>query len=111
MQVKAAEDILSLTRVLKETWLFGKLQTVGTSEAEKRKKAAALKVAEGLARIQDQQPVKTETAAEVNGEEEDRVEEEPVVAPVADATEADAGAEDGRQEGDLAEDKMQLAVD
>jgi hypothetical protein len=51
-QVRAAEDILSLTRVLKESWLFGKLQTVGTSDAEKRAEEAAAKVAEGLARLQ-----------------------------------------------------------
>ncbi|KAL2047139.1 hypothetical protein N7G274_001158 [Stereocaulon virgatum] len=50
--VRAAEDILSLTRVLKESWLFGKLHTVGTSDAEKRAEAAAAKVAEGLARLQ-----------------------------------------------------------
>ena len=53
-QVRAAEDILSLTRVLKESWLFGKLQTVGTSDAEKRAEEAAAKVAEGLARLQAQ---------------------------------------------------------
>jgi len=40
-----------LTRILKEKWLFGKLQTVGTSEAEKRAEAAAAKVAGGLARL------------------------------------------------------------
>ncbi|KAL2051800.1 hypothetical protein ABVK25_007956 [Lepraria finkii] len=50
--VRAAEDILSLTRVLKESWLFGKLQTVGTSDAEKRAEEAAAKVAEALARLQ-----------------------------------------------------------
>lgn len=49
IQIRAAEDILSLTRVLKETWLYGKLQTVGTSEAEVRAEVAAAKVAEGLA--------------------------------------------------------------
>lgn len=52
-QVRAAEDVLSLTRILKETWLFGKLQTVGTSEAEKRADAAAVKVAEGLAKLNE----------------------------------------------------------
>ncbi|KAL9630155.1 MAG: hypothetical protein Q9164_006561 [Protoblastenia rupestris] len=49
--VRAAEDILSLTRVLKEAWLFGKLQTVGTSEAEKRTEIAAGNVAEALTRL------------------------------------------------------------
>ena len=50
-QIKAAEDILSLTRILKETWLFGKLQTIGTSEAETRAQAAAAKVADGLRKL------------------------------------------------------------
>lgn len=34
--IRAAEDILSLTRTMKEMWLFGKLETVGTNEAEER---------------------------------------------------------------------------
>lgn len=38
--------------MLKEQWLFGKLQTVGTSEAETRAETAAAKVAEGLSRLQ-----------------------------------------------------------
>lgn len=38
--------------MLKESWLFGKLQTVGTSEAETRAENAAAKVAEGLNRLQ-----------------------------------------------------------
>ena len=50
-QIRAAEDILSLTRILKEAWLFGKLQTVGSSEAETRAEAAAVKVAAGLSRL------------------------------------------------------------
>ena len=29
MQIRAAEDILALTRTMKETWLFGKLETLG----------------------------------------------------------------------------------
>ena len=49
--VQAAEDILALTRILKEAWLFGKLQTVGTSEAEKRTGEASAKVFEGLNRL------------------------------------------------------------
>ncbi|KAM5459210.1 hypothetical protein McanCB49686_001674 [Microsporum canis] len=32
--IRAAEDILSLTRTLKETWLFGKLETVGEDERD-----------------------------------------------------------------------------
>ena len=47
-QVRAAEDILSLTRVLKEAWLFGKLNTVGASEAEARADGAAAGVVVGL---------------------------------------------------------------
>ena len=50
-QIRAAEDVLALTRVLKESWLFGKLQTVGVSEAEQRAEKAAKKVAEGLVRL------------------------------------------------------------
>ena len=51
IQVRAAEDVLSLTRDLKESWLFGKLQTVGASEAEKRADEYAADVAEGLRRL------------------------------------------------------------
>lgn len=50
-QIRAAEDILSLTRILKEAWLFGKLQTVGASEAETRAETAAVNVAAGLRRL------------------------------------------------------------
>lgn len=46
--IRAAEDILSLTRVMKEMWLFGKLQTVGTNEAEERAEESAKGVEEGL---------------------------------------------------------------
>ncbi|KAL9591252.1 MAG: hypothetical protein Q9179_007911 [Wetmoreana sp. 5 TL-2023] len=49
--VRAAEDILSLTRVLKEMWLFGKLQTVGTNEAEQRAEKSARGVEEGLRKL------------------------------------------------------------
>ncbi|KAL8901103.1 MAG: hypothetical protein Q9207_005355, partial [Kuettlingeria erythrocarpa] len=45
--VRAAEDILSLTRVLKEMWLFGKVQAVGTNEAEQRAEVSAKGVEEG----------------------------------------------------------------
>ena len=37
-----------MSRTLKETWLFGKLRTVGTSEAEKRTEVAKKLVAEVL---------------------------------------------------------------
>ncbi len=40
-----------MTRILKEAWLFGKLQTVGGSEAETRAEGAAAEVAEGLGRL------------------------------------------------------------
>lgn len=50
-QIRAAEDILSLTRVLKEAWLFGKLNTVGASEAEKKAEEYAIDVAERLRRL------------------------------------------------------------
>ncbi|KAL8927579.1 MAG: hypothetical protein Q9208_002386 [Pyrenodesmia sp. 3 TL-2023] len=46
--IRAAEDILSLTRVLKELWLFGKVHTVGTGEAEQRAEMAAKGVEAGL---------------------------------------------------------------
>ncbi len=55
LQVRAAEDILSLTRILKESWLFGKLETVSTSDAEDRADEAARKVAGGLSRLQSRQ--------------------------------------------------------
>lgn len=48
-QVKAAEDILSLTRILKEAWLFGKLQTIGVaSDEEARVEIARGRVARDL---------------------------------------------------------------
>lgn len=34
MQIRAAEDILALTRTMKETWLFGKLDTLGENERD-----------------------------------------------------------------------------
>lgn len=64
-QIRAAEDVLSLTRILKEAWLFGKLQTVGTSEAETRAEAAAVKVTAGLSRLQGSNKVE---AKESDGE-------------------------------------------
>ncbi|CAL5875192.1 uncharacterized protein PFLUO_LOCUS9496 [Penicillium psychrofluorescens] len=32
--IRAAEDILALTRTMKETWLFGKLDTLGEDERD-----------------------------------------------------------------------------
>ena len=53
--VRAAEDILSLTRVMKEMWLFGKLQTVGGDEAEgkaeERAEQSAKEVEQGLRKL------------------------------------------------------------
>ncbi|MCJ1478181.1 hypothetical protein MMC13_006857 [Lambiella insularis] len=46
--VRSAEDILSLTRSLKEAWLFGKLDTIGRSEAEARTDRSAREVVEGF---------------------------------------------------------------
>ena len=50
-QIRAAEDILSLTRVLKEAWIFGKLQTVGASAGVMRAEDASQNVFEGIARL------------------------------------------------------------
>jgi hypothetical protein len=42
-QIRAAEDILGLTRTMKEAWLFGKLDTIGENERdiERREKLEA----------------------------------------------------------------------
>ncbi|KAL2384994.1 hypothetical protein RJZ90_001610 [Blastomyces dermatitidis] len=47
--IRAAEDILSLTRTMKEAWLFGKLDTLGEDERDVQRR-------EGLER--DAQAVK-----------------------------------------------------
>lgn len=62
-QVRAAEDILALTRTLKEAWLFGKLATVGASPAEGRAAESARRVAEGL------KGMRGEVEGEVKGED------------------------------------------
>ncbi|OJD11820.1 hypothetical protein AJ78_07488 [Emergomyces pasteurianus Ep9510] len=49
VQIRAAEDILSLTRTMKEAWLFGKLDILGEDEMDVRRR-------EGLER--DAQTVK-----------------------------------------------------
>ncbi|ODM20639.1 hypothetical protein SI65_03692 [Aspergillus cristatus] len=36
--IRAAEDILSLTRAMKETWLFGKLDTLGEDERDVKRR-------------------------------------------------------------------------
>lgn len=38
IQIRAAEDILSLTRTMKETWLFGKLDTLGEDERDVKRR-------------------------------------------------------------------------
>jgi len=43
--------VLSLTRILKEAWLFGKLNTIGASEAEKKGGEYAIDVAARLKRL------------------------------------------------------------
>jgi hypothetical protein len=42
-QIRAAEDILALTRTMKEAWLFGQLDTLGENERdiERREKLEA----------------------------------------------------------------------
>ena len=50
-QVKAAEDLLVLTRSLKEAWLFGRLQTLGKSEAEQRTEGHARAVGEMMQKL------------------------------------------------------------
>ncbi len=47
-QIRAAEDILSLTRSLKEAWLFGQLNTLGESKVALKTDEDAKAVAEGL---------------------------------------------------------------
>ena len=54
VQTRAAEDLLTITRTLKEAWLFGKLQTVGTSEAEKKTEETSTEVFEALARLKSE---------------------------------------------------------
>ena len=48
-QITAAEDLTTLTRAMKEAWIFGRLDTLGAVEAEKRAAEEARKVA-GLLR-------------------------------------------------------------
>ncbi|KAK2743012.1 hypothetical protein FQN57_004968 [Myotisia sp. PD_48] len=36
--IRAAEDLLSLTRTMKETWLFGKLDTLGEDERDTQRR-------------------------------------------------------------------------
>ncbi|KZF21507.1 hypothetical protein L228DRAFT_261673 [Xylona heveae TC161] len=49
--VRAAEDVLSLTRSLKEAWLFGELKTIGESEAAATTETNAQAVGEAATRL------------------------------------------------------------
>ena len=46
VQVRAAEDLLQLTRELKEMWLFGPLRSIGEGEGEGKMDEDAKKVGE-----------------------------------------------------------------
>ncbi|KAF4217996.1 hypothetical protein KXX16_002873 [Aspergillus fumigatus] len=48
--VRAAEDILSLTRTMKEAWLFGKLDTLGEDEADVKRREQLESNAEAIQR-------------------------------------------------------------
>ena len=51
IQTRAAEDILSLIRELKQAWFDGQLQTIGTSQSEKEAEKYAIDVAKRLKRL------------------------------------------------------------
>ncbi|KAF2456359.1 mediator complex, subunit Med22 [Lineolata rhizophorae] len=55
--VRIAEDVLALTRQMQEMWLFGKLKTVGQSEAEKRTEENARVVTELLRKLTEERDV------------------------------------------------------
>ncbi len=46
MKIRAAEDLLKLTRELKEMWLFGKIRDVGGDQDESKIDEDAKKVGE-----------------------------------------------------------------
>lgn len=54
---------------MKEAWLFGKLQTVGVSEAENRAEEAARKVAEHLSNIQSNGKPQAQNGSNIKVEE------------------------------------------
>ena len=58
MQIKAAEDVLLLTRSLKEAWLFGPLDTMRESQAEAKTEEHARAVAEGLKELLEKEKEK-----------------------------------------------------
>ncbi|KAI9713624.1 MAG: hypothetical protein M1812_006596 [Candelaria pacifica] len=49
--IRAAEDILTLTRTLKEIWLSGQLDTIGESKFNERTERAARGVLEALDKV------------------------------------------------------------
>jgi hypothetical protein len=62
--VRAAEDILSLTRSLKEAWMFGQLDTIGEGEAAGRMAESARAVVEGLGKLMGESGSRKENADE-----------------------------------------------
>lgn len=54
-QIRASEDILTLTRQMKEMWLFGQLNTLSESHAEEKTEEDARAVAALLQKLVDGQ--------------------------------------------------------
>ena len=57
VQVRAAEDLLQLTRELKEMWLFGPLRDIGEGEGEGKMDDDAKKVGELVEALLKRRPV------------------------------------------------------
>jgi hypothetical protein len=57
-QIRAAEDLLSLTRQMQELWLFGQLDTLGKSVVEEKTEADARRVAELIQTLVRREEVK-----------------------------------------------------
>ena len=57
-QIRAAEDLLSLTRQMQELWLFGQLDTLGKSAVEEKTEADARRVAELIQTLVRREEVK-----------------------------------------------------
>lgn len=56
--IRAAEDLLSLTRQMQELWLFGQLDTLGKSAVEEKTEADARRVAELIQTLVRREEVK-----------------------------------------------------
>lgn len=56
--IRAAEDLLSLTRQMQELWLFGQLDTLGKSVVEEKTEADARRVAELIQTLVRREEVK-----------------------------------------------------